>query len=90
MTLEEAKEQIARQYTGGKHGWYDDYLTPRIKMLLMDDVAKIYAESQNTKYREALERIANADDKGIEFGPLDIARLMKNCAKEALKTGGKQ
>lgn len=53
---------------------YEDYLKHSKRTL-----------SENERYREALESIANAEDLGIEVDPLGIALLMKKRAKEALK-----
>jgi|GEM_PF-4785650 len=39
-TLEEIKEDVAREYTDGKHNWHDGYLNKAIKVILMDKVAK--------------------------------------------------
>ena len=45
-TIEEIKEQVAKEYTSGKSGWHGNYLSERIKLVLMNEVAKRFAQSQ--------------------------------------------
>ena len=69
MTLDEVKEQVAKQFTGGKHTWHSGYLNKSIKVILMDDVAELYAtqfkmdaaqlQADKAELLEALEKANN-------------------------------
>lgn len=50
ITLEQVKVKFMEQYTSGKHTWEDGYLTNKMKVRLMHEIAEIYASQFKLNY----------------------------------------
>ena len=72
-TLPEIKDEVALSYTDGKHTWNNGYLNKPIKCILMDTVAKLYAQEALKEAKKLCEELY---DKSVH--KLQISDLVTN------------